>query len=588
MRARYWLAFLGVLACLGAVASRRPSGPVDPRVLPASAVKECEHASNVLPGDYTGPEACAKCHAEQHDHWSKHSHRVMNQLPHEGSVKGDFSGQAWHTAGGAAVSFTHEADTYWMTVEQPGKARKRYKVTRTVGSRFMQFYVGVQTEGPEPPGQRSYEREHKLPFGYWFRLRRWLPVNYFDRGEPEKLIDGVPPVEGIDADFQFFDYRDHCLHCHNTYPYAYRIFRPDLVGFPDATVAAALEPLSQALSKTVPTEPNVSSLSSAPNRLHPDRDLVTMGISCESCHLGGREHARDKAQIRFAPTSWMLQVRPHDSQRPVTGERTNAASSTGVCAQCHSSQIPEYPNGAAIANSREATDMHKGACASQIRCVDCHEPHTAGVPSGGPTLAKHVRACVRCHSQYREPDKAAAHSRHPAAADVSCLDCHMARYNQGLDEVVRTHRIAAPVEKSMASGGFANACNLCHLDRSMNWTLSELERGWGRRMDSKGWAASYGGLDRAVGEAWLDGRDAMTRLVATQAYGRSPLGKTKLSDVLDGLNDPVPVNRAFATIAAERLLGRQLSSREIDVTAAPAQRKRQIEALLPRASAKSR
>src|SRR5262249_40172872 len=153
-----------------------------------------------------------------------------------------------------------------------------------------------------------------------------------------------------------------------------------------------------------------------------------------------------------------------------------------TCAQCHSSTIPQYPNGAAIANSCEAGDMHGGACASQIRCVNCHEPHTAGEPSGGPTPAKHLRACVRCHTQYRDTEKATAHARHPISAGVDCLDCHMPRYVQGVDEVSRTHRIAAPVERSMAAGGLPNACNLCHLDRSLNWTLSELERGWGRQM----------------------------------------------------------------------------------------------------------
>src|SRR5205823_2532380 len=142
-------------------------------------------------------------------------------------------------------------------------------------------------------------------------------------------------------------------------------------------------------------------------------------------------------------------LKPKEAAPPITGERSNPATLTGICAQCHSAQIDIFPNGAATCNSREALDLHAGACKSQLRCVSCHEPHTAGVSSGGPTPAKHLALCTSCHQNYAEPQAAAAHSKHPAGAQVNCMDCHMPRYNQGIDELVRTHRIAVPVEEVM-------------------------------------------------------------------------------------------------------------------------------------------
>jgi hypothetical protein len=134
----------------------------------------------------------------------------------------------------------------------------------------------------------------------------------------------------------------------------------------------------------------------------------------------------------------------------------------------------------------------------------------------------------------------------------------------------------------MVAKGSANACNLCHLDRSIRWTLTELERGWGRRLEAKpAWGKAYGGsLDKPVGEGWLTGEDTALRLVAAQSYSRSPLGKSMFPDVIRTLNDPEPINRAFGIIAVERIQGRPLDPTVIDITAGPETRARQIEAFL--------
>ncbi len=568
---------LCLFTCLIPIVPRVAPRPVDPRCLPDVAVDVAQSSSNVLPGDYTGPAACAECHRRKYELWSTHPHSRMNQLPGPGSVLADFSGHVLRLPG-ADVKFTSADGRYGMEVDRGSQPLRRYEVTRTVGTRFMQFYIGVEREGPEPNGHAVY-REHMLPFAYWVSIGRWLPKSFFDADGPEELRDGVPLVEGVDHVRDVRPYNAVCMNCHNTFPYAYRIFDPMFAGFPAATVAATVGPLSERLAEEVPLRPSAESFKGLNGRLDPDRHLVTLGISCESCHFGGREHAAG-GPIHFLPTSPFVRLTPHDPARPLTDSRKDPAAVNGICAQCHSGNVRFFANGAAHGNSREALDFEAGACAGRLRCVSCHEPHTASPPPGGPDRPEHLALCASCHDAYRDPDAAARHAGHPAGVEVSCLDCHMPRYNLGLDEVVRTHRIAAPVEQSMVNAASVNACNVCHLDKSLRWTVRELQRGWGRTLALPGAGAAAEAVDRPAGEAWLASADQALRLVAGQAYARSDRGRSKLADLLRAMNDPEPINRVFALKAVERVTGRKILAGDYELTAPPAERAAQIDRLL--------
>jgi hypothetical protein len=578
MRTPYRIAaILGLLLPVLAWATR-PRPATDPRVLPDSAVDHSLTYSNILPEDYVGPEGCAQCHAGKHRLWSQHPHRRMNQNPGQDSVQGRFDGAALELTNGT-VSFTTEGDIYRMTVTRQGKLLRRYRVTRTVGSRYIQFYIGVQTEGPEPPGHDVYA-EHLLPFAWWRTLGRWLPKHYCDLNGPEDLVHGIPQEQGVDKLTDVRRWTSQCVCCHNTVPYAYRAVHKLFAGFPDATVSLALGPLSSALAPHMAVQNSVQSFEAITRNLEPDRHLVTLGISCEACHFGGREHAQSGGKIAFLPTSRYLKITNHRPDRPLTDDRKNPATLNGLCTQCHAANVSLFPGGQAQCNSREAMDMSGGACASRMTCVHCHEPHTAGPAEAGPTQPAHLAACIRCHSHYADPEKAAAHGRHSAEARVDCLDCHMPRQTLGLDALVRTHHVSVPVREEMVARGLANACNLCHLDRSLNWTLQQLKRGWGRTLTPQPDWQSAADLDRPMGEVWLQGPDTAMRWIAGQSYARSPLGKTALPSLIRALNDPEPVNRIFHARAVEAVWGRKLAPADYEVTAPPAVRARQIEKLL--------
>ena len=106
---------------------------------------------------------------------------------------------------------------------------------------------------------------------------------------------------------------------------------------------------------------------------------------------------------------------------------------------------------------------------------------------------------------------ASNHSRH--SDKVNCLDCHMPKYVQGLETIVRSHTISSPSDFSMLDAGHPNACNLCRLDKPIRWTVEELNKGWGTEIETDiSWIKNYAGsLRRPVGLAWLRNEDPVIR-----------------------------------------------------------------------------
>jgi hypothetical protein len=491
----------------------------------------------------------------------------MNRLvAADGSVvvRGDFDG-ARHSYAGGEVRFDSGRDGPTMSFWRSGALVRRFRVTRTIGWRYLQEYVGVQSEGPEPAGDPIYSTEIRLPFGYWFRAGGWVHQQYYDSWfGAEWDAEGRPAIDAY-AVSAASPWAARCAWCHNTFPFELRAGRAGELG--------------NGLEQFVSLAPGPSS-AVAGNLLPVDR-LVTVGVSCESCHLGGRAHARDGVAIRFDPVSPDLAPRP--GAPDLSRGRRDPLVVNAICGQCHSTPSPSYPGGAATRNSTEALDMARSGCAGAIKCTDCHDPHTAGPGPGAPDDRRHLAACGRCH-----PDVASSareHSGHDAGA-ASCLDCHMPRVVQGLSDVVRTHRIGSPAPAADLEAGAPNACNLCHLDRSIAWTAGELARRWGRSV-SPG-AAADGGLDHPVGEAWLDSGDPQVRITAAAAYARSPrLGRAALPLLLDILDDPVAYDRMRVLFAVEDIAGRRALA-GYDPTAPPARRAEALRRLRPGILATSR
>ncbi len=573
-------ALAGVVLATGAASrstTRAARGAANPPPSPAPTTPVAAAGySNIYAVDYVGPEACGACHQARHAQWRRSLHASMNRLAAAPAVLGDFAGARVAYAGGSA-SFDTTSDGPVMTLVAASGARRRFRVTRTIGARYLQEYVGVLLEGPEPPGDPLYTTEIRLPFGYWLRQRAWFHQQYFDSWyDDEYGPDGTAAVDAYAPDPAPWAAR--CAWCHNTYPFELRALR-----------ARGPRPLGQGTEQYFELlherrPPAAIAAIATDNRL-PIDELVTVGVSCESCHLGGREHAQRDQEIRFAPTSDDLRARPDAPD--LAGGRQNAVLVNTICAQCHSTPTPRFADGSGARNSSEALDQAAGTCTTRIKCTDCHDPHVAGAGATAPDAPRHVQACsaAGCHAHLATPAAARAHARHDPGA-ASCLDCHMPKIVQGVSDFTRSHRISTPAALAMLAAGAPNACNLCHLDRSITWTLTALASGWGRRLaPDHTWGAHYGGrLDAPLGEVWLRSRDPLLRAVAAAAYARAPRGRAALPALLEILDDPVAYYRMRTLFAIEDLLGRRLAVDEYDPTAAPAVRATQAGRLRARAT----
>ena len=238
-----------------------------------------------------------------------------------------------------------------------------------------------------------------------------------------------------------------------------------------------------------------------------------------------------------------------------------------------------YVNGSASVNSSESIALAGGGCASVIKCTDCHSPHKPGPGSGAPVREDDLEACLSCHPQFEAAAERAEHTHH--SDRVTCLDCHMPRTVAGLDTVVRSHQITKPIDVTMIESAGPNACNLCHLDQPITWTLTQLEKKWGveppPRAELEAWYD--GNPNRPAGEVWAESPSQFVRAAALEASARSPFLGDRIAPLIRGLGDEYPFNRTLALVALERHLGVQVSVQDFDLLADAEARAQQAAAL---------
>jgi predicted CXXCH cytochrome family protein len=313
--------------------------------------------------------------------------------------------------------------------------------------------------------------------------------------------------------------------------------------------------------------------------------LVELGIGCESCHLGAAEHVRDpSARPSMVPRSSFFEVRGPRDPRGRPADRVNRA-----CARCHQVLFSGYehtweggarragPGGSNI-NSGEARDMLLGACASELSCVGCHEPHARDATASLRALdaVKKDALCTRCHAKYEAPAALRAHAHHdPAGAGARCISCHMATKTMSLDgELTAYHRIGSPTDPERVLLDRPVECALCHADVSVSSLVETMERWWNKRYDRPALVKLYGDLGANALLATAARGKPHEQGVAYHALGRARV-QAAVPELVAGLRHPYPLVRGYAKRALDAVVGAPVP---IDIDAEDAALEAQIRA----------
>ncbi|MCM2369732.1 hypothetical protein [Aporhodopirellula aestuarii] len=532
-----------------------------------TAINTSVEKSNIHPDDYSGPESCSECHAQNYASWATHSHRFMNAYANESTVKGDFSGNSTINYFDGLGEFYREDDEFRMRLTRDS-IKRVYTINQTIGSRFTQYYVGKMIQGPEPADHDFYKTDHVLPFGYWMDERQWVPIVHVHQiGDDDALTqkdeDQWPSDRRLDPFSKpgFVPY-SVCNDCHTTFPLADLFVKsPDVLGmhFPHKAHFSVSDYLTAEHPAVLGTERRPSDIPQkelmdmieVTRKWEAPDKAVNLGISCEACHMGNKAHVMDK---RNKPDFFVKS--PHlrlEGLEEKDFGRTHL-NVNYMCGRCHAGSRPIYAGGMATWNSTEYTDATRGSCYSELKCIDCHDPHTGIGKKWKPTPTQDDQSCIRCHEQFTDPDAVQAHTHHKLDSGGSrCMNCHMPRINEGMQDVVRTHTIFSPTNSAMIEKNHPNACNMCHTEQPIDWTLTHLEEWYGKTFSAEKLSKSYPDRDSPVAKGWLASRKSSVRLI-----GADTLFRTKslwaIDELVDALDDPFLINRQFVGRGLEQML----------------------------------
>jgi len=164
-------------------------------------------------------------------------------------------------------------------------------------------------------------------------------------------------------------------------------------------------------------------------------------------------------------------------------------------------------------------------------------------------------ACLQCHSTYRT--NVPAHTKHQANSTGSaCYNCHMPYTTYGLLKALRSHQVSSPAVAASVQTGRPNACNLCHLDKTLGWTSDYLEKWYGMPR------VALGEDEQTVAASllWLLRGDAGQRALMAWSMGWQPAQQASGTSwigiyLAQLLNDPYDAVRFIAYRSLRSLPG---------------------------------
>lgn len=531
--------------------SRHGNEQVPQAVGPITAVKSDPHRDAnrpiaVLGDGYVGSQACRGCHEGSYKTWHASYHRTMTQVADAQSAAKTFKNVDIDT-GDARYRLQSRGSELWIEPEDEGEKEGPIgdgrRVMLTTGSHHFQVLWLSSGKG----------RELQMwPYLYRIEDDRWMP---------DHAVFIRPPIASGTVERESGVWNRTCMRCHTTHPNP----RYSEEGIFDTRAAE-------------------------------------FGISCEACHGPGQEHVESAS-------------RNSDKLAIVHPEKLTPTRATQVCGQCHGStafrtqeddnewlrhgfafrpaddleehraivtegEYQFWEDGMVRVAGREYNGMINTPCfthddmAKQITCMSCHvmhqmddDPRTSKewandllkleMDSNHPGLHNN-KACTQCHQNYVDSQELAAHTHHSATSSASvCYNCHMPHSSWGVMRAIRSHTISSPnVEESLNPVGRPNACNLCHLDKTLAWTAEQMQEKYGHSIPE----LTDDERNIASGVRWALNGDAGQRALTAWALGWEPAQQASGHDwmvpmLLQLMADPYDAVRSAADRSLQTIDG---------------------------------
>ena len=482
---------------------------------------------------------CQACHPAQYATWHRSYHRTMTQVATPSTALAPFDGAVLESRG-FQWRFERRGEELWVEMpdpvwfEQPVWLMQlldetwperpptiEARVVMSTGSHHMQTYWVRRPDGSDAGLTPDDGSLIQVPWVWLIEEGRWVPNQDSFLTPPSGSVGGVAR------------WNANCSQCHSvgTEPGA----EPGGAGFATRTVelGIACEACHGPASRHVshyrsplrrylrylrlergddPADPTIVN----PAKLEPRRATEVCG-QCHSFGVWSDEAAYLSDGIAFVPGDQLDVHRrvfayEEDSTDPLVGQMLEA-DSLALASRF-------WPDGTSRVAGREynAVQASTHYRESELTCLSCHSLHEySDTDAQLLPAADGDGACLGCHEDFAR--SVAEHSRHtPGSSGSECMNCHMPRTTYGLFEAMRSHRIDSPRLTGAAGSERPNACNLCHLDQTLEWTGRHLQD-W---FDQAPVALPAADRSVAAGPLWVLKGDAAVRTIVAWHLGWEP------------------------------------------------------------------
>ena len=516
---------LGTAILLGLWLWNRAGQPPVPTAAGRSPIVEPE--AKVFPR-YAGSESCRECHPAEWEQWRTSNHGLAERPVSPALDKLAFDPPRTFQHGTQSTEVVFAAGHFGIRTLGFGSVISNYPVDRVIGNHPLRQFLTPIGGGRWQTHEATYD-----PI-----TNKWFNVY----GSEDRV-----PGEWGNWTGRGMNWNAMCAYCHNT------------------RLRKNYDPATDTYHTT----------------------MAEQTVGCEACHGPMKDHGE-----------WRRKFPDKDKYpKDPTIVKFSVAQVRGTCGACHSrrhdltgdfhpgesyfdhyslTMVDEtdtyYPDGQVRDEDYAfASFISSYMRQANIRCIDCHQPHTAKRLLPGNDL------CMRCHNggltnaPIIDPVK---HSFHSATnSGFLCTGCHMPQTTYMQVHHRHDHGFTIPDPLLTKQFGIPNACNRCHTDKTTEWSLEFCEKWYGKKMDRhyrarSQWLARAKQGDDAVRTniTWMIRNETnyFWQAAAANFTGRWLDDGEVRSALLGALKSEHPLVREKATRALEPLA----AARRPDITAA--------------------